>query len=1237
MKNFSFFSFLYLSILLLLISNFINSTPTIDISINIEELLENQKCFNNQKSSISDNNQNMVIYELNNNSTSNTIFIQYKSLTKFVISESLNDDSSTLYKDSKTSGSYYLRMNPSKNNYYIFLENNENDSQICFYSFLNDGNTFAPTENNTNIKLSSYELLTSSQLIYYIDNNDFSQNKIFYAIRFEEEYLDKINKPIIQIEINFINSERKKEIIEINDWYLQNNYYYAPFNVPKLKYNEKYKDILLYLDIELKSEEDNDELFTFDLELINSEEITCEFNLNITSNNNNSIINPKIYYINIKKNIFDFDRDILFLKNDINNIYINPFFTSNYNISNDNSALIDKKFIDISTSLFKFEKYSNLPNIDLFLLILDEKCNSITENNNIFISFKFYGGYHSLIHYNENNTPEKFFGGEKNKKIIKMEHCRTQYFINYFKIESNKTDDRILDIESTIGDMHLSHSHEIVGGNLDDYFKQINKLCIKKFENSILSREYNTLIASCPSLDPVMSYIYAHKKNSEKDIISFINQKSLIYIEFNKQYSFEFNDEEKNNEFDFRIKVLRTNIKGSYKIEIKYDSQTLSLENEKNMQILKHTKNSNSNLSIQIASLSTTETENKGFILEIFKSIDILEKEITYIDKEVEKDKLEMDKVILFIYDKNEINSAKSHIILQNDNQANRKISICVHSGKGKYPFIIKPICNDEQENIIIKPKENFTLSYNNPYINSNIDDENNLFYVSILTDRPISYSYKYEREIYLDENKYVDLNHKGVKIFKLSKKINQKKSMYYQINLCGNNYQNSSIFYTFNNSEPIEIKNDIYQEFSLDTIKSFMIEFNSENGNKNGKFKYFYGPANLIKTINNFSKEIYISKNNEDNKLLINFETPFTELIDIQIILIADSPDKYDDFCSLMKFCENYNKDMYNNTKIIKEKIRMRDNTDNFIEISIDKKDIMDFMNKNVDIYVLTKSVGSNLEIYYNVKSQVIDWYQLKKEDDEIIKYNKNLICINCGLYGELKVNNEQNNDDNNNNQNITSNIIQNNNTNNNTQNNNDYNNTQTNNDYNNTQNNSVNEQNLSNSDISDNNSPYNNNQRNNIIKFNFGPFYQNNNNNTEDNNDNKNTNNDNYTNNNDTKRNDNEYRNNRRNNKNKDNNENRINFRNDNNNDNNNNNFKNGNVNNTVNVTNNDKENNLKGKHGNEVKEEVKPKKKKSKKLLYFILFILIVGLIYYCRNKYYNEGVSYSKISKYSYYDF
>ena len=112
----------------------------------------------------------------------------------------------------------------------------------------------------------------------------------------------------------------------------------------------------MFLDIEFSKAVPNDELFSFDLELVDSEENTNEFNLNITSNKNESIICPKIYFINIKKNIFEFDRDILFLKNDINNVYINSFFTSNYNISNESSVIIDKQFIDKSASLFKLKR-----------------------------------------------------------------------------------------------------------------------------------------------------------------------------------------------------------------------------------------------------------------------------------------------------------------------------------------------------------------------------------------------------------------------------------------------------------------------------------------------------------------------------------------------------------------------------------------------------------------------------------------------------------------------------------------------------------------------------------------------------------------------------------------------------------------------------------------------------------------------------------------------------------------
>lgn len=54
------------------------------------------------------------------------------------------------------------------------------------------------------------------------------------------------------------------------------------------------------------------------------------------------------------------------------------------------------------------------------------------EKENVFISFRFYGGYHNLMYYEEEISVEKFFNEEKNKILIKIPNCRTQYFINYF-------------------------------------------------------------------------------------------------------------------------------------------------------------------------------------------------------------------------------------------------------------------------------------------------------------------------------------------------------------------------------------------------------------------------------------------------------------------------------------------------------------------------------------------------------------------------------------------------------------------------------------------------------------------------------------------------------------------------------------------------------------------------------------------------------------------------------------
>jgi len=1319
--------------LLILLINFIHPTPKINHSINAEDIFNTQKCFDNkqQLNSGSEEDKKMTIYELNNNSTSNTIFVQYKSIKNFVVSESFQDDASIIYKEASKSGSYYLNMNSAKSKYYVVIENDSNPHKICFASFPEKGKQFNLREKNTNIKFASYDILSSSKLIFSITNKDFMQKNIFYGLRLDGKYMDKINKPKIQLEISFDNSNRTNEKIDIDDWYVQNQFYYAPFYVPKIKYDEKFCQVLICLNIELKQELPNDETFKFDLELIDADEITCEYNINVTNNKSDSIVSPKIYYINIKKNIFEFDRDILLLHNDMNDKYVKPFFTSNFNISNNNSVLVDKHLVDISQEFLKQEKYAKLPKIELLLIILDEECNNINDGDNIFISFKFFGGYHSLIHYQENLTPKKLFS-EKNKLLVKMDHCRTQLYINYF-ISEDKNDDRILDIESPIGDMDLYHSNNITGGNLDKYLKDMNNLCVHNIENSILSGAYSTFKLSCPNLNPVMSYIYAHKKNSVEDTISFINQKSLIYIEYSNQYTLKFNDEVKNEEFDFRIKVSRTNIKENYKIDITYESQSAFFESEKDFKVFKHTKNSNSNLVIKISS-SASDTKNKGFILEIFKGVAQPENEIIYINKEVEqRDNLPVNKVVVFLYDKNEINSAKNRIELYNDNNdGNSKVKICIHRGRGKYPFITLPICENEEETIIISPKGSFNISYNNPFINSDgEDDENNQFYASILVDKEVKYRYMYEREIDLDENKYVDLNHVGNKIFKLSKKINQKKSIYYQINICSNNSTNSNpnLNYIFNNSEPISIKNDIYQELLLDSIKSsFLIQFYSEVSN-NAKFKYSYGPANLIKTINNFSKEICLSKSSDDNKLIIKFISPFTEEIEVYILLVPDTPSKFNDFCSLMNFCENLEKKNEKNAKMIKKRMRVKENSENMVELCVERKELTNLMNKNVDIYVITKSTGSNLELSYNIKTIVLDWNKIgddanggnadgQKSDDN----NKNLICINCGLHNEKSINNlnhinndnSQNNGNNNDriqngnqasqkNENSQNQQLQNSNDNNyNNQNNNLNNNNNPslsnnfnrnnqrnngnwrneninqNNEYNNNNNNSNNNSNNNNNMNNNNQNNYNNNNGNYNNQYNRNQYNRNqfNNNQYNRNQFNKNQNNNNQNNNNQDNNNqfnrnqfnnnqNNQY-NNQNNNMNQQNQMNQNNNNNNNYNENNNNNrtYNNGNNNNDYNqnnqINNENNNNNINNITSNNMNETNfggnntllnnttknnqasnmspfnKKKKKKSRKFIYFVFFVIIMICIYYFRNKY-NDQVNYSKISKYSYYDF
>ena len=160
--------FVFSLYLLILLFNFIHPAPKINISINIEDIVNTQKCYDNkqQLNSGSEEDKKITIYELSNNSTSNTVFIQYKSIRNFVVSESFQDDSSIIYKETSKTGSYYLNMNSAKSKYYVVIDNDSNPHKICFTSFQEKGKQFIHSDKNINIKLASYDILSSSKLSF---------------------------------------------------------------------------------------------------------------------------------------------------------------------------------------------------------------------------------------------------------------------------------------------------------------------------------------------------------------------------------------------------------------------------------------------------------------------------------------------------------------------------------------------------------------------------------------------------------------------------------------------------------------------------------------------------------------------------------------------------------------------------------------------------------------------------------------------------------------------------------------------------------------------------------------------------------------------------------------------------------------------------------------------------------------------------------------------------------------
>ena len=961
-------------------------------TLNLEDLNEISQCFYQEKSTFGEKEE--VTYEIINNVLDKTLFVQFKNVDSIVIYHSIQNPQNTLYsrtKEESNFGNYYFELNNNIEKYYIKIELSETDFinfKICFNLFEGKGNTFKSIPDNSQ-KISSIDAINSGNFPFYIQDNV----KPFTALRFNKKLEKYFSFPSFYVKIYFIDSDEVLSI-HINELYSKGDYQYIIWNLD-VEQNKKIKDIFIEAHLNIDNEEENNN--NFELELVDSEEIHYGYNL-ILKQSDNIIMPNKIYYINLKKYLFQLDLDILYMSNNNKN----EIFISNIdNINNHNIINLDKKFMVINKYLFKDEAINNI-NPYLLLIIIDESF-IINNDEEIFFNFIFSGSTHDIYKYKENIRKDELF--KDNKILIKSDICRSNYYyINYF-IDFNVQ--KIIEYESIIGNTNLYMSNKNdLSNNINDYFLKINSFPITDIKNCILDGNYNIIKMACLNgNEKVLSYIYSYDKSPINNIINFKNQKTLLYIEKSNNYSFKFSEKLNEEKFNFRIRLLKKD-EGQFNLKIKYNNIEYTTLNEQNFLELKHDINITSTLDIQLIYNDDMVNElAHSLILEIIKEINMDKNDIKIQKSNIMNSILQANKYLYCEFE--EKSASQVNIILKNEEIDN--INICIHKGFGIYPYIIKPICQSD-EFINIKSNEEISINIENPYIKpltKNINNNDNPLYISVHSDNQIKFTYLYEKySVFNISDGYKDIDFKGKEIIQLENN-NKYPVIYYQINICqeiNNNYQEYTfekpLFnYYFDKRGNIvinDIKNNIYKEYELHSANPKIV-FNSD-GVLKGKFKYVYGNKNKIKYNENYSNKINV----EQNKKILNVsvESPFYGDIIMNIIIMTSDFDKYNGYCDLIDLYDHLknNEDiMYYGQRFI-QKLMNIDEGSTIINTEIESNQILDLNRKNAKIFVIISLKEINFDVFYYPVSLYINLRDYSSEIEEKNKISKNIfIFIIC------------------------------------------------------------------------------------------------------------------------------------------------------------------------------------------------------------------------------------------------
>ena len=828
---------------------------------------------------------------------------------------------------------------------------------------------------------------------YYTYRYSFKNNNYNYVSKIRLSYFNE-NETLIK-SYGIEGNVNKKFVNPENITY----FYFMPGdNIKRRVEKEKLKYIQIEFLLNFKDEGGPEALDELLVERIIIEKIKGNnWNKNIKNFIKENSGKFGIFYINLDEAIFELNQNVLFYSNTKNysdilnfgnilDFSANPVNISEYIYS------IGKQFLVFTKETINNYKTKNDEHI-ILLSIDGTNENEKLYEDNIFLEFKFLDSYLNDIQVNEEGnrsiiTPEKSYFFDTN-----IECSKKKYIISYYP-SSESEKQNIYFSKNIYGnvDIYYINQDSIFSGainSIDEILPDKNdKYLINQHPNEISKGALDIFAITCKKAPALaIFYTFEKKEQSRNIIFTGYNNTFIGYIfpensnQLEKKYIFNnINDEE----FNIKLKILK--IIGFSGIDIKYkknDSEEYSIINEGQESII---NSSEYNPSFKI-------NENgigKGIIFfEIIKEISIDNNLFVFSEETVFNSKLSPDKYALIKYNRNQIDSWSSRLIIFNENNNDTKIYV-----KYDYftePYISLPNCI-EYENL--SKNSHFNILINNPYkINQNLLRTDRAdFYTVLKSDSPIKYIYLYSNDKEnLELNKLKTISGTGEFPFQIEEKSSENQFFIYQIYQC---FPNNNLYFSFGSKLYDVFENNNYGIQKKDETNMFFSIIN-QGGEKIGEADLYFvlsesdiNNENIDDLIN---QKASFSHRQDKNNIIFSIDNFAEEEFEYySIMTLYNNTDDLSNFCFFIDFFNNNTNTLFSKTTSSGKGLKSK----TIITHSINEE----CFSNNCTIMVFAKSKKKNIsKIYTPIILNILEKYE-KKGDPKvlnIILYTSMIILI--------------------------------------------------------------------------------------------------------------------------------------------------------------------------------------------------------------------------------------------------